>query len=123
MRLRWDAAAFAVAAMTGGSACAMNTSETPTCHVTGGGSLSPDSGGEAALCKAVAIAIAHRSGVKSVDIRILRNASLARAVVTLEDGRALPAVNVASMDRRLNADSFKMLADSVAAQVAKEAGE
>jgi hypothetical protein len=100
-----------------GSACAMSGSAVGTagCRVIGAGHLPPDSGGADALCETVRQSIAAAG---TVEIRV-RSPHLMEATVTLADGRRLPAVKTARSDQPLNRRSFQMLADALAAQLAR----
>ena len=115
----------AIAAAIGcvsGSACAMSSTENLSsgCRVVNGDKLSAQSGGADALCQAIAAAAAQAApGVGySVEINVLPRDRLS-AVVTLADGRKLPELGIASMDKPLTAGSFKRFADSIARELAK----
>lgn len=116
---------IAIAAAIGcvsGSACAMGSTENLSsgCRVVNGDKLPPESGGADALCKAIAEAAAQTApGVNySVDINVLPKDRLS-AMVTLADGRKLPELGIASMDKPLTAGSFKRFANSIARELAK----
>ena len=115
----------AIAAAIGcvsGSACAMSSTEnfSPACRVVNGDKLSAESGGADALCQAIATAAAETApGVSySVEINVLPRDRLS-ALVTLADGRKLPELGIASMDKPLTERSFKRFADSIALALAK----
>jgi hypothetical protein len=115
----------AIAAAIGcvsGSACAMSSTENrPSgCRVVNGDKLSAESGGADALCRAIASAAAETApGVSySVEISVLPRDRLS-ALVTLADGRKLPELGIASMDKPLTAGSFKRFANSIARELAK----
>ena len=117
----------AIAAAIGcvsGSACAMSSTENPPsgCRVVNGEKLSAESGGADALCQAIAAATAEAApGVSySVEINVLPRDRLS-ALVTLADGRKLPELGIASMDKPLTAGSFKRFANSIAQELAKAA--
>jgi hypothetical protein len=117
----------AIAAAIGcvsGSACAMSSTENLSsgCRVINGDKLSVESGGADALCQAIAAAAAETApGVRySVEISVLPRDRLS-ALVTLGDGRKLPELGMASMDKPLTAGSFKRFANSIAQQLAKAA--
>lgn len=115
----------AIAAAIGcvsGSACAMSSTEnlSSPCRVVNGDKLPAESGGADALCKAIAQAAAETApGVSySVEISVLPKDRLS-AMVTLTDGRKLPELGIASMDKPLTAGSFRRFADSIAQELAK----
>lgn len=93
---------------------------TSGCRVINGDKLSAQSGGADALCKAIAEAAAETApGVTySVEISVLPKDRLS-ALVTLADGRKLPELGIASMDKPLTAGSFKRFANSIAQELAK----
>lgn len=93
--------------------------QTAACRVTGGEHLAADSGGADALCAAIGKAADGRA---AVEVRV-RTPYFASATVTLAGGRKLPAINAGIADRPLNRRSFEMLAQAVAAQVARESGK
>ena len=117
-------ALVAIAAFIGcisGSACAMNSSEgqpAPSCQVIG--KLPAASGGADALCREIAAATAEAApGVRyTIEIRVLPRDRLS-ATVTTTDGRQLPELGIASMDKPLSASSFKRFAASIATELAK----
>ncbi len=120
-RLVMTAIAAAIGCVSG-SACAMSSTENLTsgCRVINGDKLSAQSGGADALCKAIAEAAAETApGVTySVEISVLPKERLS-ALVTLADGRKLPELGIASMDKPLTAGSFKRFANSIAQELAK----
>lgn len=124
MRERMALAAIAAAiGCVSGSACAMNSSETqsaPSCRVIDGNRLPAASGGADALCREIAAATASAApGVRyTVEIRVLPKARLS-ATVTTADGRTLPELGIASMDKPLTASSFRRFAESIASELAK----
>ena len=114
----------AIAAAIGcvsGSACAMSPTEnlSPACRVVNGDKLSAESGGADALCQAIAEAATQTApGVSySVEINVLPRDRLS-AMVTLADGRKLPELGIASMDKPLTAGSFQRFANSIAQELA-----
>jgi hypothetical protein len=112
---------FMMAALVGGSACAM-TSPKPgsRCHVVGGSRLPADTGGADALCAAVEQALqAAQPKPAAVEVNVV-SPYLLSATVMLADGRKLPAIKVSSSDRQLGARAVQMLADSIAAQAAAQ---
>jgi len=124
MRERMVLAAIAAAlGCVSGSACAMNSTESqpsPSCRVINGNKLPAASGGADALCREIAAATASAApGVRyTVEIRVLPKARLS-AKVTTADGRTLPELGIASMDKPLTASSFKRFAESIASELAK----
>lgn len=121
--MREPMAFVAIAAAIGcvsGSACAMNSSErppAPSCQVIG--KLPAASGGADALCREIAAATAEAApGVRyTIEIRVLPRDRLS-ATVTTADGRQLPELGIASMDKPLTASSFKRFAASIATELA-----
>jgi hypothetical protein len=105
-----------------GSACAMSSTEnfSSGCRVVNGNKLAAESGGADALCQAIASAAAETApGVTySVEINVLPRDRLS-AQVTLADGRKLPELGIASMDKPLTAGSFKRFANTIAQELAK----
>ena len=124
--MRERMALFAIAAAIGsvsGSACAMNSPEprpSPSCQVIDGNKLPAESGGADGLCREIAAATAKAApGVRySVEIKVLPRSRLS-ATVTTADGRRLPELGMASMDKPLTAGSFKRFAASIAEELAK----
>jgi hypothetical protein len=122
--MREPMAFVAIAAAIGcvsGSACAMNSSErqpAPSCQVIG--KLPAASGGADSLCREIAAATAEAApGVRyTIEIRVLPRDRLS-ATVTTADGRQLPELGIASMDKPLTASSFKRFAASIATELAK----
>lgn len=118
-KLAFVAVAAAIGCVSG-SACAMNSSErqpTPSCQVIG--KLPAASGGADALCREIAAATAEAApGVRyTIEIRVLPRDRLS-ATVTTADGRQLPELGIASMDKPLTASSFKRFAASIATELA-----
>ncbi len=115
-------AVAAVFASAGGSACAMTPPERQQgrCHIAGAEKLAGDSGGSDALCAEIQRAIAERApGVDySVEVRFL-SASRVSAILTTGDGRRLPEMHHASMDRKLGRSSFARFADAIAGELAR----
>ena len=120
-RLMMTAIAAAIGCVSG-SACAMSSTENLSsgCRVINGDKLSAESGGADALCKAIAEATAETApGVDySVEISVLPKDRLS-AMVTLADGRKLPELGIASMDKPLTLGSFRRFANSIAQELAK----
>jgi len=124
MRERMALAAIAAAiGCVGGNACAMNSSDrqpSQTCRVIDGNKLPAESGGADSLCREIAAATAEAApGIRyAIEIRVLPRARLS-ATVTTADGRTLPELGIASMDKPLTASSFKRFAESIASELAK----
>lgn len=99
----------------------MNQSADGThCQVVGASQLPADTGGADAICAAVEQALQTASPKPAaVEVNVL-SPHLLSATVMLADGRRLPAIKVGSSDRQLGARAIKMLADSIAAQVAAQ---
>ena len=98
------------------SACAMTApaDSPPRCHVVGGEKLLASSGGTVALCEAVERAVARRSPDQRfmVEVRI-EPRSVLTAVVTLGDGRVLPALHMAEMDRPITKDTLDRFGSAI----------
>jgi hypothetical protein len=126
MRERMALAAIAAGiGCVSGSACAMNSSErhpSPSCQVIDGNKLPAESGGADALCREIAAATAEAApGIGyRIEIRVLPRSRLS-ATVTTADGRRLPELGMASMDKPLTAGSFKRFAASIAEELARAA--
>ena len=116
------AALASAALLTGGSACAMSAPRPSTagCRVIDGELLPPNSGGETALCDAIAVAAAkHAPGVGyTVEVRVLPRSRLS-AAITMSDGRKLPEKNFVRMDRPLSMGAFQSFASAIAMELAK----
>lgn len=96
--------------------------ESAPCRVIDGDKLPPESGGADALCQAIATAVAAEApGLNySVEVKVLAKSRLS-ASVTTGDGRRLPEVGIASMDKPLTSGSFKRFGSAIARALA-EAG-
>ena len=92
------------------------------CRVTGKEKLPPETGGADALCAAIREAFAAQApGVGySVEVQVL-SPSMLSAAVTLSDGRTLPELRHATMDRTLSRSSLQRFANALAAELAKAA--
>lgn len=103
------------------SACGM-TLPTPSaswCQVENGAKLPAASGGGAALCEAIERAATLRGVGGAFSVRVVAGSrSLLTANVILDDGRRLPALQMAEMDRPIGKTTFKRFADAVANHVA-----
>jgi hypothetical protein len=97
-----------------------STGKLGRCRVINSEQLPAETGGEKALCAAIAQALPPgvANGV-AIDVSVI-SPYLLSAIVTMEDGRTLPAVKVGSSDRPLGSRAVKMLADSIAGQVAAQ---
>jgi len=108
-----------MAASAGGSAFAMNGSaHGPRCQVVGANILPPDAGGADAICAAIEQALQAASFKPAAVEVTVASPYLISATVLLADRRRLPVIKVGSSDRPLGRGSIKLLADSIAAQVA-----
>ena len=88
------------------------------CVVVNGGDLPTASGGAAALCRAIDDGAARRGLDQAFTIRVsVERQSVLAGDVTLADGRRLPAVRVAEMDRQISGDMFKRFGLAVADHV------
>jgi hypothetical protein len=119
-RTRAAICAMAIALASEG-ACGMST---PTgklshCHVIAGDKLPAETGGEEAICIAIAQALQSGAANAAVEVSVI-SPYLLSATVTLADGRKLPAIKVGSADRPLGTRAVRMLADSIAAQTASQ---
>ena len=93
--------------------------EAARCTVSGAELLPAASGGADLLCETVRRALSAGGGqAASVEVRVLSPHLLA-ATTTLSDGRRMPEVKTARTDRPLGQRSFQMLADALAAQLAR----
>ena len=120
MRTRLVALAFALAAASAGTACAMSPAADPArCRVIGAEKLPADSGGGDGLCTAIERAAAARApGVAySVEVRV-RSAYGLAATLTTGDGRKLPEQNLRISDRTLTRGSLQRFAEALAGQLA-----
>ncbi len=112
--------AIALAALAS-SACAMMApaAASARCQVLNGEKLLAASGGAAALCQAIERATAAR-GLEmrfTVQVRV-EPRSMFSAEVTLLDGRKLPAVQMAEMDRPITKDTLDRFGFAIADHVA-----
>ena len=108
--------ALTAACFAGGSACAMNQPIGHTrCHLTGTDKLPAGINTPDPWCSAIDRALSG-VGHKPASVEIMvQSPYLASAMVTLADGRQLPAVKVGRSDRPLGSRSIQMLADAIAA--------
>lgn len=123
--MREKLAAMAIfAALFGacGSASAMSTPEQALvhCRVVGGGKLPPGLGGEQAICAALKQAVVADllHGAPTIEVRVV-SASLLAATVTTADGRILPELRMATMDRLLTKAAIRRFARAIADELVK----
>jgi hypothetical protein len=114
-------ASFAIALLAlASSACAMTTSAQAgaRCHVEGE-KLPAASGGARALCDAIERAAAARGLQQrfTVQVRVKPRAMLS-AEVKLPDGRTLPALHMAEMDRPVTRDTLERFGLAIADHIA-----
>ena len=104
------------------SACAMNSPAPAAgeCRVIGEGKLPPEIGGADALCAVIRQAVsASAPGVAfTLDVKVLSDSMLA-ATVTTADGRKLPEMRHAVMDRTLTRSSVERFGRALGAQLAQ----
>ena len=94
------------------------------CTVEGEAKLPPEIGGGDAVCGAIvraALPVIERAGIapESVGVSVQVKSDSRISAVPSIGGKALPEQNVAISDRPLNQRSITMLAEAVAAQLAK----
>jgi hypothetical protein len=103
-------------------ACAMNSprGEQPHCRVIGGEKLSGHTIGAADVCAAIKRAVATRGANVDyhVEVRVLSPSRLA-ATISLANGRKLPDLNLASMDRAFSKGSIDRFAQTIAVEIVK----
>jgi hypothetical protein len=100
--------AFPIAAAAA-SACAMTAPAVPPspCQVVEGAKLPAASGGAEEVCRALDRALAARPGAPRFTVRVrVEPRSILTADVTLADGRTLPALHMAEMDRPITKDTL-----------------
>lgn len=120
MRSRHLSLGFALLALAGGSACAVNRPATsaPRCSVEGGERLPAESGGAKALCDEIEAATAGLPAATAISVRVMSASALA-ASVTIE-GRTMPEIKMARSDGTLDRRAFKRFAGAIAASAAKQ---
>ena len=101
-------------------ACAVSAPATAArCEVVSGEKLLVSAGGAPALCAAVDRAIAARGLVQRFTVRVrVEPRSIFAADITLADGRRLPTVNMAEMDRPLTSATLDYLGKTIVDHVA-----
>ena len=115
-------ASFAIALLAvASSACAMTAPAQAgaRCHVVEGEKLPAASGGARALCDAIERAAAARGLQQrfTVQVRVKPRAMLS-AEVKLPDGRTLPALHMAEMDRPVTRDTLERFGLAIADHIA-----
>ncbi len=91
----------------------------PRCQVANGEKLPAASGGVHALCAAIERALAAHKSNKRVAVRVTIGArSLLSADVTLSDGRKLPSLKMAEMDRPITKMTFERFGAAIANHIA-----
>jgi hypothetical protein len=98
-----------VLAAAASSACAMTAPARPAdaCHVVNGEKLPAASGGAQELCRAVERALASHDAKPRFTVQVrVEPRSVLTADVTLDDGRTLPALHMAEMDRPITKDTL-----------------
>lgn len=108
-------------AMAGSSALGMTppAAHPGQCQVSNGGKLPAASGGSAALCDAIQQAAEARGkhGTFTVRVSVGPRSSLT-AFVTLSDGRSLPPLHMAIMDRAIGKTALERFGAAVVDHVA-----
>lgn len=105
--------ASAACGMTGGDRAE------PRCAVVNGDRLPARSGGVAALCAAIERAAAAKSLDAAFTVKVSVGArSLLSADVTLSDGRKLPSLRMAEMDRPIAKSTLERFGTAIADHVA-----
>jgi hypothetical protein len=106
------------------SACGMTTvpRPAPRCHVVVPAKLPADSGGEATLCAALDRAVAAQSLKTRFTVAVhVGERSMLSADVTLADGRTLPTLRMAQMDRPISKGALERFGAAIADHVARAA--
>jgi hypothetical protein len=117
---RSTAVALALA-MAGSGAFGMTAPAAPSerCKVTNGGKLPAASGGSDALCDAIQQAAKAQGRHEAFTVRVtVGPRSRLTAHVTLLDGRSLPPLHMASMDRAIGKTTFERFGAAIADHVA-----
>jgi hypothetical protein len=117
---RSTAVALALA-MPSSGALGMTAPAAPSeqCQVTNGAKLPAASGGSAALCAAIQQAAEARGKHGTFTVRVsVGPRSRLTAYVTLADGRSLPPLHLASMDRAIGKATLERFGAAVADHVA-----
>ena len=113
--------AFYALAMLGAAACAMTGAESANarCTVVNGDKLPAPSGGATALCRAVERGAVTRGLKYDFKVKVsVGKRSMLMADVVLADGRRLPTLHFAEMDRAISRDSLNRLGVAIAEHVA-----
>ena len=83
------------------------TGSAPQCLVVNGEKLPAGSGGSEELCRALERALVARGRQPRFTVRVrVEPRSILTADVTLADGRTLPALHMAEMDRPITKDTL-----------------
>ena len=106
-------AATTVSAMTSPAGSAAR------CEVSNADKLPAASGGGAALCAAIERAVASRGLGRTFLVRVVvGKRSKLTANITLADGRILPSLHMAQMDRPIGRTTLEQFGGAVADQIA-----
>jgi hypothetical protein len=121
MRSRHLPLGFALLALAGGSACAVNrpAASAPRCSVEGAERLPSASGGAEALCAEIEAATAGLPAT-AISVRVVSASALAASVTV--DGRTLPEIKMARSDGTLDRRAFKRFAEAIAASARPAVG-
>lgn len=106
------------------SACAMTAPATHAapCQVVDGAKLPAASGGAQEVCRALERALAARSSAPRFSVRVrVEPRSVLTADVTLADGRTLPALHMAEMDRPITKDTLDRFGQAIVAHASGSA--
>ena len=112
---------LALALATSSSACAMTGPATAVarCQVVDGEKLPAESGGAAALCAAIERAATSSALNIPFTVQItVGSRSILSADVTLSDGRKLPSLRIAEMDRPISKSTFDRFGAAIANHIA-----
>ena len=111
---------LALALATSSSACAMiaPAAAVARCQVLDGEKLPAQSGGAAALCAAIERAVASSASDVAFTVQVtVGSLSMLSADVTLSDGRKLPSLRMAEMDRPISKSTFDRFGAAVASHI------
>jgi hypothetical protein len=98
------------------SACAMTapTAHPSPCQVVDGAKLPTASGGADEVCRALERALAARPSAPRFTVRVrVEPRSVLTADVTLADGRTLPELHMAEMDRPITKDTLDRFGQAI----------
>ena len=113
---------FGTGALIGATACAMTPPSATSidCTLVGADKLPASAGPSDTLCNRIRSAIASSAPASGVSVTVqVHTSHFISAAATLADGRTLPELGIASMDKPLTASSFKRFAESIASELAK----